>query len=208
MNILLNTFIDNKLYNYPLGRTFEWRTDIVEMDSGTEVANQLLEQPKRHWSLPYNNLTGDEIAKLVELFNRAKGRYLSFLFEDPEDSECDFTECSITAIAAQTDFQLIKTYYPGEAESWDEDKKDIQPGTICQPTVKIDGVVQVEDTDYTLDDTTGIVIFSGAPGAGAVITAHYRFYFRVRFDIDAYTDSSNVKNIWSAGNIDIMEVLD
>ena len=207
MDILLNTFINNQLYNYPLGRTFEWQTDIVSKESGTEVANQILEQPIRHWSLPYNNLISNEITKLVELFNRAKGRYLTFLFEDPKDYECDFNACSITAIAAQTNFQLIKTYYPGEDESWNEDKKDILPGTICTPTIKINGVTKIEDTDYTLDDTTGIVIFGAAPGAGAVITAHYRFYFRVRFDIDAYTDSSNVKNIWSAGTIDIVEVI-
>ncbi len=207
MNILINTFINGKLYNYPLGRTFEWRTDIVSKESGTEVANQILEQPIRHWALPYNNLTGDEIDKLVELFNRAKGRYLTFLFEDPKDLECNLTECSITAIAAQTNFQLIKSYYVGEAETWDENKADIIPGTICQPTVKVDGALKVEGTDYTLDDTTGVVIFGAAPGAGAVITAHYRFYFRVRFDIDAYIDSSNVKNIWSAGTVDIVEVI-
>jgi len=55
-------------------------------------------------------------------------------------------------------FQAYVTYYSGEDYSWDEPKKDIQPGQ-CTVSVGEPPVEQVEDTDYTLSDTEGIVVF-------------------------------------------------
>ena len=203
---LLNIYIE-KLFGYPLVVRYEWRTDVVSFDSSKEQRNQVLAQPIRHWTLPYSNLSVAQRNKLVELFNRAKGRYGTFKFEDPNDFQCLLTECSITAIAAQTDFQLIKSYYIGETETWNENKSDIQPSTLYPPLVRVDGAIQTEGVGYTLDDSTGIVIFGAAPGAGKVITADYRFYYRVRFDVDIYEEGSNVEDIWSSREIEIVEVI-
>ncbi len=206
---VLNDFV-TKLFGYNLQYREEWFNDLVAYDTGKEQRNQIWERPKRHWTLPYNTILRTHRDKLIELFGRAKGILNVFLFENPYDYECSLSECSITAIAAQTDFQLIKTYYPAEVEKWDESKTRIQPSTVFLPIVKVDGVTKVEDTDYTLDDDTGIVDFTlmGAPGAGAVITAQYQFYYPVRFDGDSYSETTVFAGIFNMKNIPIIEVIE
>ena len=206
---VLNTFV-TKLFGYNLQYQEEWFNDLVAYDTGREQRNQIWSRPKRHWILPYNTLLRTHRDKLIELCSRAKGIYNIFLFENPHDFECALTECSITAIAAQVLFQLIKTYYPAEVQNWDENKTRIQPSTIFLPIIKVDGVTKVEDTDYTLDDDTGIVDFTlmGAPGAGAVITANYQFYYPVRLDSDAYEETTIHSDIFNMGNLPIIEVIE
>lgn len=204
---VINTFV-GKLFGYDLQFKQEWFTDVVQYDTGKEQRNQVWPRPKRHWVLPYEVMKKEYRDKLLELAGRAAGMANIFFFEDPYDYYCSESECSITAIAAQTEFQLIKTYYPTTAEKWTENKTRIQPGTIYQPTVKVDGAPKVEDTDYTLDDDTGKVTFSVAPGAGKVITADYYFYYPTRFDTDIYEESTIYRQILTMGDIPIIEVIE
>jgi len=204
---VINTFV-GKLFGYDLRYREEWFTDLVDYDTGKEQRNQIWSRPKRHWVLPYNVLLTVFRNKLIELCSRAKGMANIFLFEDPYDYECALTECSITAIAAQVDFQLIKTYYGSETETWSENKTRIQPSTVFAPIIKIGEDVKEEGTDYDLDDDTGIVTFGAAPGADAVITANYRFYCPVRFDRNFYEESTIYSGIWNMGDIPIIEVIE
>ena len=212
MNLIINDFVGDAAYGHfgeqaPLRKVFNWLTDLVNFDSGKEQRNQILEQPIREWPVNWEWMDVAARDKLIELFQRAKGRSTTFLYSDEEDYGCELTECSIIAIAAQTNFQLIKSYYVGETETWDEEKKDIVAGSIFPPVVKVDGVTKVEGVDYTLDDTTGIVIFGAAPGAGTVITANYQFYFRVRFADDTHTDVEHQKDYYSYDDLRLIEVL-
>lgn len=204
---LINTFV-GKLFGHDLQFRPEWNTELVTYDTGKEQRNQVWSRPRRHWVLPYNVMLTEYRNKLLELALRAKGMYNVFLFEDPYDYECALTECSITAIAAQTDFQLIKSYYPNETETWNENKTRIQPGDIFQPVVKVDDVLKTEGVDYTLDDDTGIVTFGAAPGVDAVVTANYRFYYPVRFDRDIYEETAIINSIFNMGDIPIIEVIE
>ena len=120
---VINTFV-GKLFGHDLRYREEWSTDLVNYDTGKEQRNQVWQRPKRHWILPYNVLLVEYRNKLIQLCSRAKGMVNVFLFEDPYDYECALTECIITAVAAQVLFPLIKTYYVGEAEAWDENKKN------------------------------------------------------------------------------------
>ena len=203
---LINTFI-GKLFGHDLQFIMNWKTDIATYDTGTEQRNQVYSRPIRQWQLPYRTLNRNQRDKILELFSRARGQYTTFLFEDPYDHVCELTECSITAVAAQVDFQLVKTYYPGETEEWTEDKIRIQPSENFPPIVKVDGVTKTEGADYTLDDDTGIVTFAVAPGAGKIITANYWFYYKVRFMTDQYTESNYFNNLFKLGTFPITEVL-
>jgi len=194
---------------YPAHRQFQWATDVVSKGR-TSQRNQRWSRPRRHWIINYQALKIAERNRLLEIFSRAAGQYRTFKILESGidgDFECALTECSITAVAAQVEFQLIKTYYDGETEEWDEDKTKIVPSTIFPPIVKVDGVAKVEDTDFTLDDETGIVDFTlmGAPGAAAVITASYQFYFQIRFADDQYDDIRNIPNHWSYNGIHLVE---
>ena len=200
MNVVLNDFVANAgAGNFdevpPIHKTFEWRTDVVTFD-GTpkEQRNQIFERPRRRWFINWPIVELASRHKIVELFHRAKGRYNTFLYKDRHDYACALTECSVTAVGGETTTQLIKTYYPGETEEWNENKIDIMPSSVFAPIIKIDAAVKTEGTHFTLSDTTGIINWAGgtspngALGAGEVVTANYQFYFRVRFDMDIYED--------------------
>lgn len=218
MNVVIDDFVSDAAWGVfdeilPLTKDFEWKTDVVSKDDRSEQRNQIDESPRRVWYLNWAILDEPARNKVVELFHRAKGRYDTFLHTDRDDYETSLAECSITAVGGETTTQLIKSYYSTTSETWDEDKKDIVPGTIFAPVVKIDGVTKTEDTHFTLDDTTGIIDWTGgsapngALSTGEVVTANYRFYFRVRFGGDVYRDIQNKRGLWNARDLHLMEVI-
>lgn len=208
---VINTFI-GKLFGWDLRYREEWSTDLVSYDTGKEQRNQIWERPKRHWVLPYNALITTYRDKLKELCSRAKGIYNVFLFEDPYDYECAFSECSITAIEGEDEYQLIKTYYgDSETETWNENKTRIQPNTIFQPIIFVGDDEQVEgvegaEEDYILDYDTGIITFTVVPEE--VITAKYQFYYPVRKEEDDYNEATIASGTWNMGDIPIVEVIE
>jgi len=211
MEIDIKTFI-NPTYNdmYPLRVDFQWATDVVRTGRNSQ-RNQLWSQPRRHWHINWNALKSSGRDNFLEIFNRASGRYRTFLLKDRDDYLCTVSQCSVTAAGSETTTQLVKTYYPGETEEWTENKKKIVPGTTYAPTVKIDGVEKTEGTHFTLDDTTGIINWdggsspNGALSAGEVVTADYQFYFQVRFDFDTHSDIKFAPQFWRASGIHLVE---
>lgn len=197
---------------YPARKKFRFATDIVSKGLA-EQRNQRWSRKKRQWIINWQALEITGRNKLIELFDRAKGAYDTFLILDDDDNHCLTTECSITAGASDTTTQLIKTYYPGEAETYNENRNKIQPGGIYPPSIYLDGVLKTEDTHFTLDDTTGIIDWTGggapngAMGGGEIITADYKFYFEVRFDSDEYDDIRNIPDHWQAEGIVLIEVV-
>jgi len=203
-------------HHLPAHRRFQWETEIMRLSGGARQSqrNQLLEQPIRHWFINWKGLLLAEQQRFIEVFNRAKGQYDTFLLYDTDpagDYQCLVTDWSYTAAGGETTTQLQKTYHVGTSEAWSEDKKDIVPGTIYVPTIKINGTAKTEGTHFTLSDTTGIINWAagtspnGALTAGQVITADYRFYFRVRFMMDAYDDVRDAPTLWQALDIHLME---
>ena len=216
INLVINDFVDDAAFTgfdetEPLRKEFEFVTDVVGYDSGKEQRNQIMEQPKRRWFLNWQliDLAGRD--KLLELYQRAKGRYDEFLLADRWDFECSLTDWSCTAAGGETTTQLQKSYYNGETEEWTETKKKIQPSAKFAPIVKIDAAVKTEGVDFTLDDTTGIIDWAagavGALGAGEVVTANYYYYFRVRFAEDVHTDIMSAARLWSASGLPLVEVI-
>ena len=213
MIIDLREFI-NPVYGeqYPEKIVFQWSTDVVSYGL-TEQRNQLWPRPKRHWYINWEALNDSERDKFIELFNRAAGKYRTFLLKDRRDYLCKFTDWSYTAAGGEITIQLQKKYYPAESETWTENKKDIVPGTIYAPTVKIDGIAKTEDTHFTLDDTTGVINWNGGSSpngplsTGQVVTADYQFYFCVRFNFDVNPDERYLPKYWRALGVHIVEFI-
>lgn len=57
-------------------------------------------------------------------------------------------------------------------------------------TIYLDGVPQSEGTNYTINDTTGLITFTVAPANGVVITADYQFFTdeEINFVIEFWHD--------------------
>lgn len=214
--VLINYVNASHGHHLPAHRRFQWQTDIVSL-AGTRrqsQRNQILEQPIRHWFINWQGLLLEEQERFLEIFNRAKGAYDTFLLLDTDpggDYKCVLTDWSYTAIGGETTTQLGKTYYIGQAESWTEDKKDIVPGVMYAPMVKINGTTKTEGTHFTLNDTTGIIDWTagsapnGALTAGQIVTADYQFYFRVRFALDNYDQVRNVPRYWEIMGLELVE---
>lgn len=99
-------------------------------------------------------------------------------------------------------FQLIKSYTNGLVTVRDINKPVGTDSSDSTVVIAVNGVVQVEDTEYTLDYTTGLVSFDepNVPLIGAVITAGYEFDVPCRFD----TDMMNVNyDSYAAGSVSV-----
>ena len=218
MNLVINDFVGDAAFTgfdevLPLRKSTEWRTDKVQYDSGKEQRNQILEQPIRHWRVNWEVLDQAARDKVVELFNRARGSFETFLYTDSDDFQVELTESIVTAAGGETTTQLIKNYHVGETETWPENKKDIVPSGTFAPVVKIDAATKTEGTEFTLSDTTGIIDWTGgsapngALGAGEVVTAQYQFYFRVRFVEDTHLDMQFAATPLWESELEIVEVI-
>ncbi|MEL6375914.1 MAG: DUF2460 domain-containing protein, partial [Pseudomonadota bacterium] len=64
----------------------------------------------------------------------------------------------------------------------------------------------VENNDFTIDATTGVMTLVQAPAAGLVITAGYEFDVPVRFDIDRIYTSLASFQAGEVPNVPIVEV--
>ena len=130
--IVINDFVGDAAFagfdeTEPLRKEFEFVTDVVGYDSGKEQRNQIMTQPKRHWFLNWQliDLVGRD--KVLELYQRSRGRYGEFLLSDRWDFECSLTDWSFTAAGGETTTQLQKSYYNGEQKSGRKPKPASSP---------------------------------------------------------------------------------
>jgi uncharacterized protein (TIGR02217 family) len=83
------------------------------------------------------------------------------------------------------------------------------PEPITAPNVLgaiyFDGIVQTA-SGYSLDPTTGLVIFASPPPAGQLITADFTYYFRVRFSDDSADFENFLYQLWSLKQVKFQSV--
>ncbi len=164
------------------------KTDIVALVSGHEERNSPWAGSRRSFNAGYGVKSIGDIEDIIAFFEARHGRLYGFRFRDP----FDFKSCKVAASpaaddqlvgagdGAATDFQLAKAYASGPASYSRTIKKPVAGSVL----VAIDGAVQSEGVDFTIDDTAGIVQFTNPPTTGAVITAGFLFDTPVRFDTD------------------------
>jgi uncharacterized protein (TIGR02217 family) len=153
-------------YNATGGPTFA--TDIAEVDSGYEYANQNWSSARMRFEVGHDARTATEFQTLLAFYLAVKGRANSFNFKDWSD----FTVTSAQGIFATIDsthFQMYRRYTTGGTNY---DRKIMKP---VSGTVSVTG-----GTVSSISYTTGIVTMtSGTPTAWAG-----QFYVPVRFDTD------------------------
>ncbi len=210
-DIVINDFIKDAAYGHfdeqgPLKRNATFFTDVVNYDSRKEQRNQTSESPMRSWPINWQWMDEAAVDKLEELSLRAHGRALSFLYEDLKNNLVTVADWSFVLTTGDTTTQLQQTYFKGEDEAWTENRTKIQPSSKYVPTIKVDDTPLVEDTDFTLDDTTGLITWTGhTPNTGEVVTADYKFYFKVRLVSDTYEDVQHQIGFWENQNLIVVE---
>lgn len=161
-----------------------YRVTVIESGGGHERRN-------RHWSRPLHKYTAsvapraeEEVGEVLNFYHAVGGRATGFRFLD----EVDDRSCARIATPAAIDqllvvdnasdgtYQLTKAYSVGALTQYREIYKPIA-GTIL---VADNGDPLTEDTDYTIDYTTGLVTMADEPLG--TLTWGGRFHVPVRFD--------------------------
>jgi uncharacterized protein (TIGR02217 family) len=150
--------------------------EIVTTDGLWEVRNARHSQSLREWdiSFPAGSYSGTTIAAVIAMFKAARGALYPFRFKDPIDNSATL-EAFGTGDGTTATFQLRKNYTVGS---------DTHQRTITRPiaAVSIYKNDVLQTTGYTVDYTTGAVLFSSIPAAAAALKWSGSFDIPVRFD--------------------------
>jgi len=148
-----------------------WNTIVKKAGSGKRKTMTNWAYPEWEIQCSYTCLNDDEIEQVAGFLATVRGQLLPFLWLDPED----YHETKVrigTGNGTQTEFQLLRNF----ANMYVEPVRDIVPGTL---TVYVDDVVTPVDLG-----TDGRITFAAAPKSGAIITATFKYYWRVAFKDD------------------------
>jgi len=185
------------------------KTEIVALGSGFEERNAVWANSRRRFDAGYGVKSLDDLAQVIAFFEARNGRLYAFRFKDWSD----FKSCAPGAAPSPLDqplgtgdghttaFQLVKVYTSGPA-SWTRAIKKPVTGTV---RVAVAGSERT--SGFSIDTTSGLVTFTTAPAAGAVLSAGFEFDTPARFDSD--TLSVNLTNFRAGdiAHIPLVEVL-
>ena len=200
-------FPDKISYGSSGGPSFS--TDVITVKSGFETRNANWVQSRHNYDVAFGVATSQErLDELTNFFQAMYGKAYSFRYKDWGD----YKSCAINkeprssdqliGIGDSTDgndgtieYQLVKNYIAGNTTI-----RDIKKPVSVQ--IEVNGALKVENTDYTIDMTTGIITFSGGnvPLLGEEIKAGYEFDVPCRFD----TDELNISiDAYSIGTVSV-----
>ena len=94
----------------------------------------------------------------------------------------------------------MKRYASG-AQSWTRAIAKPVAGSV---RIALGGVEQL--SGWSVDATTGVIIFNTAPGSSVAITAGFEFDVPVRFDTDALDVTLDLERLGSITSIPLMEL--
>ena len=126
----------------------------------------------------------DDLAEVLAFFEARHGQLFGFRWKD----WLDHRSCVPSGVVTDADQVLEGTGTVRQLVKRYEDAAGSYVRTISKPVpgsvmVAVDGVAQIEDTDFTVDKSTGLVTLTVDPGA-AQVTAGFLFDVPVRFDVD------------------------
>jgi hypothetical protein len=171
---------------------------ITTKGSGAEERITKAARSKKELHTPYKYLVRADYEALRDFYELRLGRTCSFLAWDPSDLYAADQSLG-TGDGSTTVFQIQRVKTDGVHNvSWPllhpvpayPSATPIPPqhvgasgtgATSVSNTVKVDGVLKTEGTDYSVSATTGVITFGSAPAAGKAVTWSGWFYITVRF---------------------------
>jgi len=164
--VLADVFPNDISYN-SVGST-RFATDVIVVDSGDDQRVQRWAQPLMEYDVAYGIRTMEQLLMLISFFRAMRGRFYSFCYQD----NVDFTSSLPVKFEARsappiqcTDqvlgvgdgltyvWQLVKNYN-SSTQSQQRTISRPQPGTTIM------GVNAAKATNFTVDETTGLVTFT------------------------------------------------
>lgn len=189
----------------------QFSTKVIIMNNGFEQRNQLWAIPRNIYTFDAKKSTDINMQELLDFMRSvAFGMFNGFRLKDWEDYNSLTPSQTITkndivlgtGDGVEVNYQCIKTYDFG-AQVFNRKIVKLVDGTLL---VSIDGVLQVETTDYTVDLDTGIITFVTAPAGGEVVRAGFEFDVPVRLDGDIQQVLGSGGNVYQWRAIKFIEI--
>lgn len=188
------------------------KTEVVSLVSGHEKRNAKWADSRRNFNAGFGVKTMDDLQNVIAFFEERRGRLFGFRFKDPMDNKSCKSSQSISADdqvigtgdGSISTFQLTKLY-GSNANGYKRDIKKPVGNTI---QIAVGSIAQTQGVDFTLDDTTGKILFLPAsiPSVDALITAGFEFDVPVRFDSDEITISLSAFQAGDIPSIPLIEI--
>lgn len=165
----------------------ERRTEIVAFANGAEQRNASWAHARRRYDAGLGLRGLDDVHAVITFFEARMGMLHAFRWLDwaeskscaPSEEPSAFDQPLGAGDGSTTSFQLVRVYASGGTEYHRPITKPVVGGV----KVGMDGV-ELAESDFSVDDQRGEVLFVEAPAAGAVLTAGFTFHVPVRFDTD------------------------
>lgn len=189
----------------------ERRNEIVLMTSGRERRNLRTAHSRRTYDAGTGMKSLQDVYDILAFFEARRGSLHAFRFRDPFDNRSCRPEAAPspadqtlgTGDGSRARFALVKTYGTGP----DAYARPIRRPVAETLRVAVAGVEKARPAAYDFDDATGEIVFAVAPGAGAAVTAGYRFDVPVRFDAERLSVSLASFRAGQIPSIPLIEVL-
>ena len=175
-------------------------TDIITTFSGHEQRNINWQEALARYDVGSGIKTEKEWQQLIAFFRARRGRAIGFRYKDWSDYRA-VNQLIGTGDDQVYEFQLVKIYNSG---SYIYRRAINKPVNNSSCKIYKDGVLQEEE--YSIDFTTGIVSFDSSISQGERITADFEFDVPVRFDTDQLDLSLDSFACGSWQNIPLIEI--
>jgi uncharacterized protein (TIGR02217 family) len=179
----------------------EFSTEVFTAVSGAEQRNMLWSEARCKYDVGFGIREKDDMLTVIDFFYACRGRATGFRFKDWTDYEI-VAETAQPYNGSTTVFQISKNYTVGSQTYSRAIRKPID-GTLSAVTAN--AVAVVEDTDFTVDYTTGLMTFGSAP-AQPVVVGLCEFDVPVRFDTDNLEITAEAAELESIQSIPLVEI--
>lgn len=210
--------------NLSVGSSFGpgFDTSVIELASGAEERiSRWGGAGKRRYNLGYSIRKPSDLYTVVEFFIARVGAANTWRLKDWQDyattatgtthlpGDAVVTNADVligSGTGSLTQFQLFKSYTSAAQTV----NRNIELPIASTVLVAVNAVLQTQGADYTVNETTGIVLFTVAPGNTLDVTAGFQFDTKARFgkevDLGMSVDLDDF-DTGSIGNITAVEVL-
>lgn len=195
MSRFIDEYLPDCVPGYPCVSSPRWATDITQVDSGAEKANQ-------RWSNPLHRFQIPTAVRDMDIFNAVRDHWLVMrgpFYTWPWRDPLDFASVALSAPNTvptitnldqplgtgdgfTTTFQLVKRYTIG-AQTLDRVIELPRTASVIVKATLAGDPSYVAPT-FSVSRPGGVVTFDAPPADNAVLTAGYLFDVPVRFESD------------------------
>lgn len=176
-----------------------WNTMVKKSANGRTFRASFYAYPIWQFKLSFEvlraNVAYQEVQNLIGFFNQRKGKFDTFLYEDPDEHSVTLQTIG-TTISGQVEYRLVKNL-----------------GGFVEPIGAVNGVptILLNDTPISASlydiDENGYLIFHVAQTAGQSIKWTGSYYYRVAFTKDEMDFEQFMKDLWECKRVEFDSVI-